>query len=287
MTKPKPVRSVPVADDPSHRVLPEFKGKLATTPANGASTLHEMAAKSFETYGGDICMRKRQFLGWKKPGKVKEFAPDELIELAYSDVQDQAYKFGAALRAHGCVPSAKTTDLNKVKTPCRMAIFENTCPEWMIAALGAFSQSIGVTTVYATLGIESVMEAIVDNSIPVIVCNKTNVKYVVEKSRSMPCLKCVVYTEDLVAPNMTVEIPAAPRGLNIYSFADFIASGDTDKYPLTPPTPDTTAVIMVRMEIPPTTWSLIWQSSIVLCKRLTLSLSLISLAVYLWKYRKA
>jgi len=243
MTKPAPVRSVPVGDDPSVRVLPEYKGKLATVPSNGASTLHEMAAKSFDKYGDGVCMRKRQFLGWKKPGKVKEFGPD-LTEYTYSEVKDKAYKFGAALRASGCVASDATTTLDKVKKPCRIAIFENTCPEWMIGALGAFSQSIGVATVYATLGIDSVIEAIVDNTIPVIVCNKTNVKYIVEKSKSMPCLKTIVYTDDLVGPDMVIDIPAAPRGMKIYSFDEFIESGDTAKFPIVPPTPDTTAVVM-------------------------------------------
>lgn len=246
MTAPPPLRSIPVADDPSHRVRKEFKGKLVMKPSNGASTLHEMAADSFKTHANQICMRKRVFLGWKDDKqKVKTFAPD-LVELTYAQVGEQAYKFGAALRGiGGCVHSDSTTTLDKVKKPCRIAIFENTCPEWMIAALGAFSQSVGVATVYATLGIDAVTEAVVENTIPVIVCNKTNVKYLVEKSKNMPCLKVIVYTSDLIAPDATVDLPNAPsKGLNIYSFEEFVALGDTTKYPLTAPTPETTAVVM-------------------------------------------
>lgn len=215
-------------------------------PSNGASTLHEMAAYSFKTHANQICMRKRVFLGWKDDKqKVKKFAPD-LVELTYAQVGEQAYKFGAALRGiGGCVPSDSTTTLDKVKKPCRIAIFENTCPEWMIAALGAFSQSVGVATVYATLGIDAVTEAVVENTIPVIVCNKTNVKYLAEKSKNMPCLKVIVYTSDLIAPDATVDLPnAPPKGLKIYSFEEFVAHGDTTKYPLTAPTPETTAVVM-------------------------------------------
>lgn len=242
VTAPKPVRSVPVADDPSHRVRPDFKGKLCEFPSNGATTLYEMANYSFTTHGDQICMRKRKFLGWKTP-KIKEFGP-EVIEYTYKQVGETARKFGAALRASGCVPSDPTTTLDKIKKPCRMAIFENTCPEWMIAALGAFSQSVGVATVYATLGIDSVTEAISDNSIPVIVCNKTNVKYLVDKRKQMPSLKTIVYTSDLVGPDTKVDLPAAPRGLQIFSFEDFVATGDTAKYPVNAPSPDTTAVIM-------------------------------------------
>lgn len=246
MTKPPPLRSVPVADDPSHRVRPEFKGKLAMKPSNGSSTLHDMAVDSFKNYANNVCMRKRVFLGWKDAKqKVKEFGPD-IIEFTYGQVGEQVFKLGAALREiGGCVPSDSTTTLEKVKKPCRIAIFENTSPEWMITALGAFSQSIGVVTVYATLGIDSVIEAIVDNSIPVIVCNKTNVKYLVEKHKDMQCLKVIVYTSDLIGPNDQEDLPKSlPRGLKVYSFEEFVAAGDIAKYPITPPTPETTAVIM-------------------------------------------
>jgi long-chain acyl-CoA synthetase len=187
-------------------------------------------------------MRRRQFLGWKTP-KVKEFGP-EVYELTYAQVGEKVFKFGAALRANGCVPSDPTTNLQKVKKSCRIAIFENTSPEWMMSALGAFSQSIGVATVYATLGIDSVVEAINDNSIPVIVCNKANVKYLVEKTKSMPSLKVIVYTNDLIGPDMKIDLPAPPRGVKIFSFDDFVDSGDVGKYPVSPPTPETTAVIM-------------------------------------------
>jgi long-subunit acyl-CoA synthetase (AMP-forming) len=81
---------------------------------------------------------------------VKEFSP-EVIEYTYQQVGDMAHKFGAALRAHGMISSPNTTVLDKNIKPNRMAIFENTCAEWMIATMGAFTQSIAVTTAYATL----------------------------------------------------------------------------------------------------------------------------------------
>ena len=114
----------------------------------------------------------------------------------------------------------------------------------IMSALGAFSRSVGVATVYATLGIDSVVEAINDNCIPVIVCNKTNVKYLFEKSKSMPSLKVVVYTNDLISPDMKIDLPAAPKGVKIFSFDEFVESGDTEKHLVTPPTPESTAVIV-------------------------------------------
>lgn len=242
LTAPEPVRSVPLEDDPSHRVHPDFVKALVEFPSSGAKTLYEMATISFSKYGDEVCMRRRDFIGWKSP-KVKEFGPD-VVEWTYKEVEEKALKFGAALRASGCVPSDPTTNLDKVKKSCRIAIFENTCPEWMVSALGAFSQSIGVATVYATLGIDAVVEAINDNSIAVIVCNKTNVNFLCEKAKSMPSLKSIVYTNDMVGKDMKIDLPTPPRGLTIHSFDEYVESGDTNKYPVSPPTPETTAVIM-------------------------------------------
>ncbi|CAJ1966739.1 unnamed protein product [Cylindrotheca closterium] len=237
-----PVRSVPLKDDPSHRVHADFKEARVSVPSNGARTMYEIANNGFVKHSDKICMRQREFVGWKSP-KVKEFS-SKVHEWTFADVQKKAYSFGAALRANGCVPSDPSTNLDKIEKPCRMAIFENTCPEWMVSCVGAFSQSIGVVTVYATLGIDSVIEAVVDNLVPVIVCNKTNVKFLAENASRMPSLKAIVYTNDLIAKDDKTDIPEAPSGLKIFSFDDFVKNGDVVQYPVSPPSTDTTAVVM-------------------------------------------
>jgi long-chain acyl-CoA synthetase len=235
-------RSVPVADDEAHRVHPFYKGKLSTTPREGVETLYDLVKDACERYAPRKCMGSREFLGWKVPKKVKEFGG--VSWKTYGQMGEDAHKFGAALRSKGMQPAAYSTTLDKVTIPCRIAIFENTCAEWMIAAMGAFTQSITVTTVYATLGMDAVVEAVVDNVIPVIVCNKKDVARLVEKIKGMPTLKTIVYTNDLCEPDLKVDIPAAPRGVVIISFEDFVASGDVNAYPATPPKADTAAVIM-------------------------------------------
>lgn len=60
----------------------------------------------------------------------------------------------------------------------------------------------------------------------------------------MPSLKAIVYTNDLIGKDDKTEIPDAPRGMKIFSFDEFVESGDTSKYPISPPTPETTAVVM-------------------------------------------
>ena len=239
----EPLRTVPVADDPSHRVDPRFKGKLAEIPRPGVSTLYDLAKDAFSRYGSRHCMGTREFKGWKVPGKVKHFG--DVQWRTFAEVGVQVHKFGAALRAAGLKPAPETTTLEVCKTPCRIAIYENTCAEWMIAAMGAFSQAITVVTAYATLGADAVAEGVKDNSIPLIVCNKTAVAGIVEKLKSMPTLKYIVYTTDLIGPDETVELPKnIPKGITVISFEAFIESGNITAYPATPPVADTCAVIM-------------------------------------------
>ena len=238
----EPKRTVPVGDDESHRVDPRFKGKLVETPREGVSTLYDLVSDAFTRYGARRCMGTREFLGWKTPGKVKHFG--DVSWKSYAEMGAEAHKFGAALRAAGVVAAPSTTTLDPVSNASRIAIFENTCAEWMVAAMGAFTQSATVVTVYATLGIDAVIEAVVDNTVPVIVCNKKDVEKLVGSIDKMKTLKTIVYTNDLVGPDDKVDLPKAPKGVSITSMADFVASGNTTAYPPTPPKPDTPAVIM-------------------------------------------
>ena len=147
--------------------------------------------------------------------------------ISYAEMGTMAHKFGAALRANGMQAAPTTTDLNQCKTPCRIAIFENTCADWMLAAIGAFTQAITVVTVYATLGMDAVVEAVKENSVPVIVCNQKDVARLTAQCKEMPSLKVIVYTKDLVGPNDNVEMPAAlPRGVKVMSMEEFIDSGN-------------------------------------------------------------
>lgn len=188
-------------------------------------------------------MGTREYLGMKtvKP-PVKEFGKTNWK--SFKEVGDMANSFGAALRASGLVPAPETATLDRITTPCSVAIFENTCQEWMIAALGAFSQSIIVTTIYATLGMDAVADAVKDGDISAIVCNKANVATILARIKDMPTLKTIIYTSDTIAPDQVVEIPTAPKGVRVISFEDYAKSGDTSAYPPTPPKSSTTAVLM-------------------------------------------
>jgi long-chain acyl-CoA synthetase len=224
-----------------------YRDQLATTPREGIATLYDVMKDASERYGNRPCMATREFIGWKTP-KIKEFGPN-ITWQTFLQVYQQALQFGAALKAAGCVAAPETTNLDKITQPCRIAVFENTCAPWMIAAMGAFTQSITVTTVYATLGIDAVMEAVSDNVIRVIVCNKASVAKLVKNCANMPTLKYIIYTNDLVPVDAKIEWPQPPNGVQVMPFDEFVKSGDVKKYPPVPPKPSTCAVVMYTVRI--------------------------------------
>lgn len=237
----KPLRSVPVADDESHRVNARYKDGLINTPIEGVTTLHELAFHAYRKYGPRNAMGQREYLGQHTP-KVKKFGKSSFR--TFDQVKDIALKFGASLRSAGLVASPEKATLDQLTTSCTLAIFEDTCPEWMIGALGAYSQSISVTTVYATLGIDAVVDSINDGRIRAILCNKRNVSFLLGKIGDMPTLKCIIYTNNMIAPDEVVHVPDSPADVSLVSFEDFVNGGDTKAFPICPPMPESCAVIM-------------------------------------------
>jgi long-chain acyl-CoA synthetase len=238
-----PIRSVPVDKDPSHRVRPDFKGNLVKTPYESGTTLYELSKDAFNKFAVQKCMGVREYQGMHsvKP-PVKRFG--ETQWRTYEQVGNESMKFGAALKRQGLVAAPAKATLDRITTPCSLAIFENTCPEWMIGAQGAFSQSVIVTTIYATLGMDAVIDAITDGAISAILCNKKSVKTILSRLAEMPTLKTIVWTSDSVAADEEVDLGTAPSGMLVTSFEDFVESGDTVAFPPTPPAPSSMAVLM-------------------------------------------
>jgi len=237
------LRSVPVGDDPSHRVQKEYKGKLDSKPLPDCDTLYSMVLRSFRTHGDDNSTATREYLGMHtvKP-PVKKFG--DTIYKTYDTLNSDSHKFGAALRKAGLTSAPEVATLDAMDTPCSVAIFENTCCEWLTSAIGAFSQSIIVTTIYATLGMDAVADAIQQGGIRAIVCNKKSVSNIIDQIGNTPSLKVIIYTSDLVAPDEAIDLPKAPSGIQIVSFEDFIATGDVKAFPPVPPKPSSMAVLM-------------------------------------------
>lgn len=68
-------------------------------------------------------------------------------------------------------------------------IYENTCADWMTAAQGCFSQSMVVSTCYATLGVDAVKDAVIEGSVFAMMCNRKSVPNIAKMIKEMPTLK--------------------------------------------------------------------------------------------------
>jgi long-chain acyl-CoA synthetase len=207
----------------------------------GVTTLHELALNAYKRFGKRPAMGVREYLGQHNKFQ-KKFG--DVSYRTYDQVGDAAKKFGASLRAAGLVSSPDKATLDQLTTSCTLAIYENTCPEWMIGAIGAWSQGISITTVYATLGMDAVIDSINAGKIRAVLCNKTSVATLLGRIKEMPNLKHIIYTNFMIAPGEKVDIPSPPKDVTITAFDDFVSAGDVKAFPFSPPKPDTCAVIM-------------------------------------------
>lgn len=238
------MRSVPLGSDVSHRVHTDVvDGKLIGSPSPDVKTLYDLLTKSAGTYSFRNALGSREYKGQKTP-KVKEFGPD-IKWVTFNQLNTKMLKFGAALRDVGLQPAPTTCNTDKFDTPRSLAIFENTCSEWIIAALGAFSQSIVVTTIYATLGMDAVIDAINNGVISALLCNQANVQHVIDISAQIPTLKTIIYTSDLIPSNSpSLSLKNVPANITVISFDNFINKGAQVAIPTAPPSPGTCAVVM-------------------------------------------
>jgi len=231
---------------------------LRTTPTQGMNTAFELIQDSCMKHQNLKAMGTRTFLGWHKPGKfpLKIFGDTKWI--TYGQLKQQYEAFGRGLLSLGMEPLSKEASsavadrFEQIPGPNCMLIFEETCANWMTAALGAMSQSIVVATSYSTLGMSAVGEALNETRSPVILCNYKDVAKVATLQENCPHLKSIIYTRNYVEENEPNLNPDDFGGLRVLSFDEVVTLGNVvtvgnDASPapaINPPAPEQLAVIM-------------------------------------------
>eukprot|EP00962_Isochrysis_galbana_P023316 scaffold7016_cov123-Isochrysis_galbana.AAC.13 len=163
----------------------------------GASTVHELMELAFTQWSSEPVAGKRPLLKRYyeeiKPGQTVEkltFA-DEYVFTTYAQ-----YKKQMAELASGMVAFAKLKPGDKV------VIYAETQLEWMLAALAAFTQSLTVVTIYATLGEEGLAHGLSQTKAKLIVADAKLLpkvtKAVTAAGKDMASCKHVVYIGDPV-----------------------------------------------------------------------------------------
>ncbi|KAF4724389.1 Long-chain-fatty-acid--CoA ligase 3 [Perkinsus olseni] len=105
-----------------------------------------------------------------------------------------------------------------------------------------------VTTVYGTLGPDSVAQAIQEGCGTTVLCNRKNVEKLIAYSKEMPTLKHLIYTNEAV-PAEEASKPLSgfeKSGVTVHSFEEAltIGKGLVDQYPMVKPDEDSLAIIM-------------------------------------------
>jgi len=177
--------------------------ELTTSPHRDCATMHELMQKSTLENGPLKALGSRTFLGLypvEQPGWPKKVFGATKWK-TYSQLRDEAAAFGRGLRALGMQPlsaecsTACTENFEQIFGPHALLIFEDTCADWMIGAIGAMSQSMPVTTSYATLGMHAVAEILNDCAAPTILVNYKHAGACAALANgACPTLKVVIYT---------------------------------------------------------------------------------------------
>jgi len=183
------------AEDSAARVAlatAKASGALSATPVDGLKTLHDLAEHAFAKYALWQCTGTRTLLELRPNPKGP---PTKVFDRAttwrtYAQVQRRAAEFGWGLRACGLVPQPDpdqglesvqrldhqaSSGFDAVAGNSCVCLYENTCADWLSCCLGAFSQSLVATTVYATLGVGSVVDAVNEGNLKVVFCNRVTV----------------------------------------------------------------------------------------------------------------
>ncbi|KAJ9450895.1 Long-chain-fatty-acid--CoA ligase 2 [Diplonema papillatum] len=222
-------------------------GKLTERPSPDIGTLYDLFSTAVKKYSAQEVLGTRTLLenkmreGVRFPTKVF----GKTTWRTYKQCGKIMLDFGSGLRELGLKPLhlKEGEAFDTVKGNHTILMYEDTCAEWLLAAQGAFSQSMVVATAYATLGVSSIVDAVNEAGISIICCNYSAVKHVLEKRADMPTLKYVIYTKNMIPPDVTAH-PGNSADVKVFSFDEVLEKGEQAHHAADPPHPRDVAIMM-------------------------------------------
>jgi len=219
---------------------------------DGQGTAWDSVAKAILKYAGKRSLGTRKPLGDHFTAGVK-FPKKKYGAVSwqtYDEVGARARNIGKGLLAIGMKPLPKDegtvggTNFEKTKDPHTALIFEETCADWITFLFGAWSQSFAVATSYATLGVSSVADAVVECNVKVILCNYKDVGRISEACKTMPTLTHIIYTSNNTPSEVCAKKPTAGPGVTVLSVDELVELGSNTVGYDNAPAPDNMAVVM-------------------------------------------
>lgn len=200
------LQSIPLAD--GSRVSSVCQdGVLVTAPFDECKTLVDCFLRGLKVSQGT-----GKCLGWR-PGPDKPFS-----WINYRDVFQRAKNFGAGLTKKGLNP----------RTRPYLGIYAQNSPQWLIAAEGAWFNSLAVIPLYDTLGPDACAFIVDQASICTILCDTAGrAKHAISIVKNAPedkpsPLKRVILLEEISAELLE---EAKKVGLEICSFEEILSLG--------------------------------------------------------------
>ena len=127
-----------------------------------------------------------------------------------------------------------------------VSIYGETRQEWLLAALGAFSQNLAVSTLYTNLGSEAVSHGITETEASLVVTTSSllpRLKSILSTAPGCPQVHHVVYIEDPLFSS-SAEAEGFPDHVTVISFQSLLSLGEQNVRESNPPGPEDIAVIM-------------------------------------------
>jgi len=201
---------------------------------NNVDTVDKVWNNAVKLYDKKLCLGTRKILGEEEEkqcnGKVfKKLNLGEYQWMNYREAHEISTQFGCGLRKLGQQP----------RMP--IAIYAETKAEWMMSALGAFSQSIIVSTLYTNLGDEAVCHGINDANVSVIITSHALLPKFKTMLNSCPNVKHIIVIEDQIAKTPTDDFK---EKVEVVSFYDVVQMGRENPCDTNPPEADDLAIIM-------------------------------------------
>jgi len=133
-----------------------------------------------------------------------------------------------------------------------IGIFSNNRVEWVLSALGMYSQSIRIVSLYATLG-ENAVEYIANHSgIEIVIVAKENMTKFLKVAPKIHGLKQIIQFDTLpfignvgdTISSEHSEMMSNLKGVKLTGFSEVLAAGEKSTKPLKPAKPDDLAFVM-------------------------------------------
>ena len=122
-----------------------------------------------------------------------------------------------------------------------IVVYAETRAEWIMSAMGAFSQSITVSTLYTNLGDDAIIHGLNETEVAVVVTSHELLPKFKKMLAHCPKVTTLVVMEDQLYPTDTT---GYKEGVRVVPYKTVIKMGSTSTTPCTPPSASTPAIIM-------------------------------------------